>query len=140
MGMYLNCGNEAFRQIRNGTYVDKTGLIDYINQTIDTARSLTCFSRPRRFGKSFAAAMLAAYYDKSCDSRELFDGLEISHHHSYKKYLNAFDVIYLDITWFISVTDDIRDVLSVIQRSVIEELREAFPDYVKADEKILANA
>ncbi|MCD7864682.1 MAG: ATP-binding protein [Clostridiales bacterium] len=140
MGMYLNCGNEAFRQIRNGTYVDKTGLIDYINQTIDTARSLTCFSRPRRFGKSFAAAMLAAYYDKSCDSGELFDGLEISHRHSYKKYLNAFDVIYLDITWFISVTDDICDVLSVIQRSVIEELREAFPDYVKADETILANA
>ncbi|MCD8132792.1 MAG: ATP-binding protein [Clostridiales bacterium] len=140
MGMYLNCGNGAFRQIRNGVYIDKTGLIDYINQTIDTARSLTCFSRPRRFGKSFAAAMLAAYYDKSCDSGELFDGLEISHLPSYKKYLNTLNVIYLDITWFISVTDDIRDVLSVIQRSVIEELREAFPDYIKPDETVLANA
>ncbi|MCD7981093.1 MAG: ATP-binding protein [Clostridiales bacterium] len=140
MGMYLNCGNEAFRQIQNGTYVDKTGLIDHINQTIDTARSLTCFSRPRRFGKSFAAAMLAAYYDKSCDSGELFDGLEISQRPSYQRYLNAFDVLYLDITWFISVSDDITDVVSVIQTAVVEEIREAFPDFVKPDETILANA
>ncbi len=74
MGIYLNPGNKAFRQIRNGLYVDKTGLADYINGTINTAANLTCFSRPRRFGKSFAAVMLAAYYDKTCDSRELFEG------------------------------------------------------------------
>ncbi len=34
MGIYLNPGNEAFRQILNGIYVDKTGLIEYINYRI----------------------------------------------------------------------------------------------------------
>lgn len=68
MGTYLNPGNAGFRTILNGVYVDKTGLVEYINSTLDTPRRLTCFSRPRRFGKSFAAKMLCAYYDRSCDS------------------------------------------------------------------------
>ena len=60
MGNYLNPGNSGFARIRNGLYVDKSGLIRLINQTIDTQECLTCVSRPRRFGKSFAAKMLCA--------------------------------------------------------------------------------
>ncbi len=47
-----------------------------------------------------AAKMLCAYYDKSCDSKALFDDLNISLDASYGKYLNKFPVIYLDITDF----------------------------------------
>ena len=36
-----------------------------------------CVSRPRRFGKSMALRMLAAYYSRGCDSRELFSGMKI---------------------------------------------------------------
>mgnify|MGYP002625188175 CR=1 FL=1 len=68
----LSPGNEGFRIIRNGIYVDKTGIINVINKTINTSDRLTCISRPRRFGKSFAAKMLCAYYDKTCDSHVLF--------------------------------------------------------------------
>lgn len=74
MGKYLNVGNAGFKAVTKGMYVDKTGLISYINRTLGPAEKLTCVSRPRRFGKSFAAKMLCAYYDKSCDSRELFAG------------------------------------------------------------------
>ena len=55
MGFYLNPGNSGFSRIRNDLYVDKSGLIALINSSIDTTRSLTCVSSPRRFGKSFAA-------------------------------------------------------------------------------------
>ena len=72
MGTYLNPGNSGFSRIRNSVYVDKSGLIRLVNQTLDTPRCLTCISRPRRFGKSFAAKMLCAYYDKTCDSAQLF--------------------------------------------------------------------
>lgn len=68
MGKHLNPGNEGFSIIINGYYVDKTGMISVVNDTIDTSRKLTCISRPRRFGKSFAAQMLVAYYDCTCDS------------------------------------------------------------------------
>ena len=65
MGNYLNPANSGFTRIRNDVYIDKSGLIGLINQTIDTPGCLTCISRPRRFGKSFAAQMLCAYYDKT---------------------------------------------------------------------------
>ena len=61
----MNPGNSGFTRIRNDVYIDKSGLIGLINQTIDTPGCLTCISRPRRFGKSFAAQMLCAYYDKT---------------------------------------------------------------------------
>lgn len=71
MGNYLNIGNDGFKSVRKTYYVDKTGMIAFINETLGTTDKLTCVSRPRRFGKSFAAKMLGAYYDRSCDSREL---------------------------------------------------------------------
>ena len=98
MGNYLNPGNSGFSGIRNDIYVDKSGLIGLINQTIDTPRRLTCISRPRRFGKSFAAKMLCAYYDKTCDSAGLFDDLKIAEDKGYREHLNRYDVIYLDMT------------------------------------------
>ncbi|MCD8223224.1 MAG: AAA family ATPase [Clostridiales bacterium] len=140
MGAYLNPGNQGFQSIRNGIYVDKTGLIEYINNTINTSFKLTCFSRPGRFGKSFAAKMLCAYYSRNCDSRALFEGLEISGADSFEKYLNKFDVIYLNITRFISTATESRNILSDIQTKVIRELRQVYPDEVKDGEQVLADA
>lgn len=140
MGLYLNPGKKGFETILNGLYVDKTGLIDYVNGTLDTPLKLTSFSRPRRFGKSFAAKMLCAYYDRSCDSHSLFEGLIISRKDSFEKYLNQYDVIYLDITRFISTGADICKVVTDIQLKVIEELKGAYPDCVDDAEQILADA
>ena len=82
--------------------MDKTGLIGLVNQVMDTVDNLICVSRPRRFGKSFAAKMLCAYYDCSCDSHGLFDDKEIAETEGYLTHLNQYYVINLDITSFIS--------------------------------------
>ncbi|MCC8102003.1 MAG: AAA family ATPase [Clostridiales bacterium] len=140
MGIYLNPGNRGFQTILNGTYVDKTGLIDFINRTINTPQKLMSFSRPRRFGKSFAAKMLCAYYDKCCDSRSLFEGLEISKKDSFEEYLNKYDAIYLDITWFITSQASVKNVVRRIQLEVISELREAYGDCVDKNETFLPDA
>ncbi len=84
MGVYINPGNSAFAEINDEDYIDKTMLIDNINQTIGKTRKLTCISRPRRFGKSYAAKMLTAYYDCSCDSSELFEDKRIASTKDYK--------------------------------------------------------
>lgn len=133
MGKYLNVGNAGFQAIRKGTYVDKTEMISFINHTLGTSDKLTCVSRPRRFGKSFAAKMLCAYYDKSCDSYELFQGLSIAGDASFEKHLNKYDVIYLDITLFISMTLDMKQVVKNIEASVVEEIKQLFPDVKKDD-------
>ena len=71
MGIYINTGNIGFQSARNSEYVDKSGLISVVNSTLFTERRFSCVTRCRRFGKSMAAKMLCAYYDQSCDSREL---------------------------------------------------------------------
>ena len=127
MGNYLNPGNSGFEGIRNDVYVDKTGLISLINRSIDTPRRLTCISRPRRFGKSFAAQMLCAYYDKTCDSSELFDDLIIAEDETYSKYRNKYDIIYLDMTNVISEAGKVG-IVSYIKKKVTEELVDVYPD------------
>lgn len=131
MGMYLNIGNAGFQTIRRGHYVDKTGMISFINNTLGTKDKLTCVSRPRRFGKSFATQMLCAYYDKSCDSRSLFSDLEIGKNSEFEKYLNQYDVIYLDITWFISTEENIENTVSYLQEQVINELCSVYENIPK---------
>ena len=131
LGNYLNPGNSGFIGIRNDIYVDKSEMIRLVNETIETPRRLTCVSRPRRFGKSFAAQMLCAYYDRSCDSSELFKDLKIATNQeftdSYRKHLNKYDVIYLDMTAVIGAVHDKDDIVPFVIRNVTRELVEAYP-------------
>ncbi|MBQ9009971.1 MAG: AAA family ATPase [Clostridia bacterium] len=132
MGTYLNPGNGGFAEILRSGYVDKTGLIGLINHTVGTKRKLTCVSRPRRFGKSCAALMLCAYYDRTCDSRGLFERYEIAKDHSFEDHLNKYHVISLDITGFISNARvgkiPLGDVPAIIQSTLLKEVHRFFPD------------
>ena len=71
MGIYLNPSNDLFAEaIRSKIYIDKTGLLSYVNSVLQTTQKYICVSRPRRFGKTMAANMLTAYYSRGCDSRD----------------------------------------------------------------------
>ena len=126
MGTYVNPGNQAFKEIADEGYVDKTGLIGLINDTIGRKNKLTCISRPRRFGKTYAAKMLAAYYDCSCDSHDLFDNKIIAKSENYEVYLNRYNVICIDVTSFISdvkaVNGSFREVPGNIQEALKNDL------------------
>lgn len=134
MGTYINKGNEGFVSALNGEYIDKTGLIEIINKTLNTERRLTCVTRCRRFGKTMAVDMLCAYYDKSCDSRTLFEGLTAQNGDMFDKHLNKYPVISLDITDFITRYGHDVEIIKYIQRNVMKELYEVYPD-VKRDEE-----
>lgn len=127
MGIYLNPGNGGFERIIRGKYIDKTGLIDVINARINTPDSLICISRPRRFGKSFAAQMLTAYYDHSCDSHEIFANRKISSLDSYEKHLNKYNVINLDMAQMIEEASG-NDIVTYVKTNLIEEIKTQFPD------------
>ena len=129
MGTYLNPGNSGYASVLKTKYIDKTGLIDVINGTIGTGKNLTCISRPRRFGKSYAAQMLCAYYDRTVDSHELFESpqkLTITNSRSYSEHLNKYNVIYLDMASIVGIVDD-REITSFITRNITEELCAAYP-------------
>ena len=134
MGTYINKGNSEFRDIVNSEYVDKTSLIPLINATLNSERRYSCVTRCRRFGKSMAAKMLCAYYDKSCDSRELFVGLKAEQDKTFETYLNKYSVLYLDVTSFTARPELRVNIVRNIQNEIIYELKEAFPD-VKYEEQ-----
>ena len=127
MGSYLNPGNKGFQESLNSEiYIDKTGLIEKTNTVLNTRQKFLCVSRPRRFGKSMAADMLAAYYERGEDSASLFDSLKISKVPSYKEHRNKYDVIKVNIQEFLSMTDSMDEMLSMLQKYLIFDLIENF--------------
>ena len=124
MGTYINPGNVKFKRIAGSNYVDKTMLIDLINERINTENNLICVSRPRRFGKSYAAKMLTAYYDCKCDSHKLFDNRKIAQTESYEEHLNQYNVIYLDITGFLSTAKSLRKPLIDVPEMIISAIHD----------------
>ena len=132
MGTYINLGNAGFQSVRNGEYVDKSGLIAIVNNTLLTERRYSCVSRSRRFGKSIAAKMLCAYYDHSCDSRALFADLAIASDPSFEKHLNKYPVIFLDLTSFISERDN-DNIVDKMDTTLLADVVKAYPDIVAED-------
>jgi len=136
MGIYLNPGNQVFSRIVNsGEYVDKSGLLRYTNSLCDGVKPYLASIRPRRFGKSMAASMVSAYYGRGCDSRPIFEGLEIAGDLSFDRHLNKYDVISLDIqemrSWYLQEKDrGSMTPLDYIRGKVLAELREAYPEQV----------
>lgn len=146
MGFYVNPPADGFEAVlKRNRYVDKSELIAYTNSVLGTESMLTCFSRPRRFGKSFAAKMLVAYYSKGADAKALFEKLKIAgtdaeERACFEEHLNKYDVLFLDITSFISMAADIRDTVRDLQADVIRELKKAYPGCISEDTRSLFRA
>lgn len=135
MGIYVNPGNVAFKEaVDSMIYVDKTGLISYTNSVLSTKQKNVCVSRPRRFGKSMAADMLAAYYSKGCDSGRLFEGKKAVHEKSFRAHLNRHNVIRLDVQQFLFHESHLGIFISRMQEAVIKELCIEFGLCFEADE------
>lgn len=134
MGTYLNPDNSKFQEIINSDiYVDKTGLLRYTNSVIHTLQKYICVSRPRRFGKSVTAAMLAAYYSCGCNSETLFSSFEIAREPEFHHYLNQYDTLFLNMQEFLSQTSNITEMLALIRKSILWDLLEKYPDFCYFD-------
>ena len=134
MGAYINKGNSSFRDIVTHEYVDKSQLIPLINATLNSENRYSCVTRCRRYGKSMAAKMLCAYYDKSCDSRELFAGLKAEKDPSFKTYLNKYYVLLVDMTDFTTKYRKEKDIVKRIQSRIINDVLNAFPQMDAQDD------
>lgn len=139
MGSYLNPGNTKFIQsVNSEIYVDKTELIKYTNRVCNTMQRYVCVSRPRRFGKSVTADMLAAYYSRGCDSEGLFSGLKIAKDADFDIHLNRYDTIFLNMQEFLSRSKSIDDMLGLLKKSVLWELKKEYSEIQYFDDSDLA--
>ena len=129
MGYYLNPTTKGFQDSLNSEiYIDKTGLIEKLNRLINTEQRYVCVSRPRRFGKTMAIKMLSAYYNAESDSDELFKDLEIRRTQSYKKHMNQYEVIRINMTEFMSDSKGMDEMVALIEESVLWELLERYTE------------
>ncbi len=129
MGTYLNPSSKNFQESLNSEiYVDKSELIAFTNRKLNTKQKYLCVSRPRRFGKTMAADMLAAYYTCGHDTRNLFRGLNIETHESFEIYRNQFDVIKMDMQSFLNKGRTVEGMLTRLKEYLLAELTYAYPD------------
>ena len=98
MGIYLN-NTSAYSLYREDyllTYfVDKTDILNDLVPLLESKSKSSdasgktpkyiCITRPRRFGKSVMANMIAAYFGKGTDSSEVFDQLNVSEYPWYRE-------------------------------------------------------
>ncbi len=144
MGTYINPGKTAFEEAVNSEiYIDKTGMLGYLNSVVKTKQKYVSVSRPRRFGKTMAADMICAYYDREADSRELFEALKVSESDtgigkkSWDDFLGAFDVIRIVMTTFTRNKKTFDEALDAMQKLVAREIKKKYPDVDYFDDKDL---
>ena len=131
MGLYLNPSNDFFAEtVASPIYIDKSLLLEELNSILRTTDKFVCISRPRRFGKTITNSMIAAYYSKGCDSKELFSSLKIAKQADFEKHLNKYNVIQIDLNTFLKTTkaENRDNLIEIITQSINKELKTAFPN------------
>ena len=127
MGTYVNPGTRNMEiDIDYDFYVDKSMLIKVLNDKLNKIDRFICVSRPRRFGKTMAANMIAAYYSKGCDSHGIFSSLKISKDPSFEDNINKYTVIQLDMNDVVTNKGPFS-VSDYINKVVVAELRNEYP-------------
>lgn len=143
MGLYLNSKkpyNNYQEVVRSDYFVDKTGLLKELLPIVGPGKDAEprglisgqnnkyiCIIRPRRFGKTIAANMVASYFGKGYDSHYLFDGLKVSSDRLYEKHLNSHNVISITCSEMPRDCHDYRQYIDRIQERMLKDLIREFP-------------
>lgn len=130
--MFLNTPlpYKRYKKISETTYfVDKTCILNDILGCMEEEIQYICITRPRRFGKTIMANMLGAFLGKSWNSSLIFDHLKIAKSEKYQKYLNQYDLIYIDFSRLPENCTSYQQYISRIITGLKNDLIDAYPDY-----------
>ena len=128
--------NQFSKTVKEKYFVDKSELIEKMNELVGTASQYVCITRPRRFGKTLNAMMLASYYSKNADFKYLFDKLKVSKSDSYLEHLNKHNVIYMTFNQMPSANCTYEDFIGRYTSFLVKDLKEICPE-IEVNEKML---
>lgn len=132
MGMFLNSLTpiDAYRSTTSGKYfIDKSNLLDELIPELGMDGRFFCFTRPRRFGKTIMANMVAAFFGKGADTQDIFHKLAIASSAEYSSHLNQHDIIYIDFSEIPRDCTNYQQYIDRIQNGINSDLAEAYPDF-----------
>ena len=120
--------NQYTKIVKDKFFVDKSILINKINDLVGSASQFICITRPRRFGKTINAMMLECYYSKNADFKNIFNNLNISKCDSYEKHLNKHNVIYITFNNNASSCKTYEEYIDYYISGIIDDIKEFWPD------------
>lgn len=145
MGVYLNSKSPygMFREDYSLTYyVDKTDILSELVPLIELKNSIgegteenlekglkyVAVTRPRRFGKTVMANMIASYFGKGADSHKEFDTLKAARQPWYKKHLNQHNVIFISFNETPSMCNCYEEYIKSFIKGLLIDLIKAYPE------------
>ncbi len=141
MGTFFNTiiPFEAYQAIASTRFfVDKTLMIDELLESLESDRQrYVCITRPRRFGKTVMAVMIAAFLGKAVKSDTVFGRLAISGKGCYHKHLNTHDVFYMDLSRMPENCRSYEAYIFRIQNGMKKDILSQFPDMNLDSEKAI---
>lgn len=145
MGIYLNGKSPygLFQEAYSLTYfVDKTKILDELVPILELKKNVQekaggfrgkslkyiCITRPRRFGKTMMANMIASFFGKGVDSSAEFGNLKASGYAWYKEHLNKHNVIHIMFNELPDEVKTYKQYISRIKGILMDDLMAAYPD------------
>ncbi len=130
MGVYLN-GRAACTLYKNETekpyFVDKTAMLEELFPLVREGNNHICITRPRRFGKTVAANMVAAFFSRACAEEDLFDGLAISRAEGYGAHRNRYPVIHISFNEVPRKCASFEQYIDRIENRLLRDLQAEYP-------------
>lgn len=144
MGVYLN-STSAYGMFRNdyesAYYVDKSAILKELVPFVATREEIRegilrpknsiryiAITRPRRFGKTVMANMIASYLGKGVDSHQEFDTMQVSQYPWYRNHLNQHNVIHIMFNKVPNGISSYEQYITLIQNDLMNDLIAAYPD------------
>ena len=131
MGSYLD-STIAYTLYKDETgkpyFVDKTELLEELIPVANQSSGYICITRPRRFGKTVMANMIASFFSRVCDTSDIFDGLRIAASELYRANLNKFPVIHISFNELPRKCKTYEQYIERIEKNLIKDLMQSYPD------------
>ena len=131
MGFYLN-SRTAYSLYQNEAgqtyFVDKSEMLKELFPFVKAGNKHICLTRPRRFGKTIMANMVASFFTKACDTKVLFDQLAIAKDPEYDVYRNQYDMVHISFNDVPRNCRSYEQYISRIEERLLKDLQREFPD------------
>mgnify|MGYP002769328131 FL=1 len=130
MGQFLNNKEpyDKYKTVMNGAFfVDKTEILKELIPALQQEQRFFCITRPRRFGKTVMANMIAAFFEKNSE-KSLFEELAIAQYDQYKEQAGCHDVIYIDFSEMPRECHSYEEYIGRIQDGLVRDINEAYPE------------
>lgn len=131
MGIYLNslAAYTLYKNESKKTYfVDKTSILEELFPLVEEGNHYICITRPRRFGKTVTANLIASFFSKGCDASDVFDRLKVSGNQEYRRKMNQYNVIHISLNEVPKRCVTYEQYIQRIEARLIKDLKQAYPD------------